>query len=242
MLEALQVWVEKLLYPNSTLEMREKLLSLQIMTSATPAEVAIARLGIPEDVQGMTIYDLASGVSPLVADLAQRGADAHGVDVLYSLPLAAIEKRFPGDLTELVSRAPDEHQALLRDLMTQAMADWRESFVADKERYHAAFLTRLPFADDTADITVSSYGISNLADQPDIFWRSIQEALRVTKPNGKFVMAPLWLMDGSSLATEHKRMLRKLQKADIGEIVIDEDVVIGKDYDASFDRLTVVKH
>jgi hypothetical protein len=241
MLEKLLSWHDKFFYPERTRRSREKDLSVNILTSASPAEIACERLAIPENVQGLTIVDLASGVSPLVADLLGRGAHAEGVDILYSLPTDSIIKRFNLDIGELVSRAPKGKGELVRAMMTEAMHEWERSFLTDKEKYHAAFLTNLPQASDIADLTVSSHGISNLAMQRDIFWGAITEAVRITKPGGKFVMAPLWQMDGSFLASEHRYMLGRLSKANLGKVIVENDLVIGNAYEAPFDRLTIIK-
>src|SRR4051812_22414312 len=69
---------------------RERIMAEFAPTSATPGRVARAYLGLPDDVTGLTIIDLASGASSLTEELRRNGARPHAVDRIYSRGEGAI--------------------------------------------------------------------------------------------------------------------------------------------------------
>lgn len=80
--------------------------------------------------------------------------------------------------------------------------------VADRIELYTADMTRLPFADDTFDLIVSSLAVHNV---PSAAGRraAIDEAVRVLRPGGRLVIADL------AFTNRHRNELRELPVSDV---------------------------
>jgi arsenite methyltransferase len=80
--------------------------------------------------------------------------------------------------------------------------------VADRIELRTADMTRLPFADDTFDVVVSSLAVHNV---PSAAGRraALDEAVRVIRPGGRLAIADLWAV------RQHTARLRELGLNDV---------------------------
>ena len=191
---------------------KEESIAAKLRISATSASGARLALGIPANASG-TIVDLASGASPLVASLATDGADAYGVDRIYSNPIQ-LQKELQILIPRILATFPPGQRAEVESIMQRSLAEFIRSYGAEGHRYLSDWLTKLSLPDSFADMTVSLNGISDLAENSDVFSQAISEALRITKPGGTFTMAPYHTSGGNHTryASTHARLTAKLQK------------------------------
>lgn len=220
----------------------EEFLTRESQMSATPSDIAHSFLGLPENVRGMTIVDLASGASSLTAELLANGADAHAVDVLYGRP--EMQKRIIDYLDRRLLTQPQDYRQQIRESENKALQNFLQSFQAQRNRYHGAYLTKLPFPDGFSDWTVSLLGISDLARYEPVMIAATFEALRVTKSGGKVVIAPLhpgnryyyWYSE------EHEALIEELRKRNVGDVIVEKGILPSSRIPLEpMNRLTVLK-
>lgn len=111
--------------------------------------------------------------------------------------------------------------------MQKTTQQFRKSFDKQRDRYKPGWLTKLPFADEFADWTVSSYGISILIEDFDVLMQSTMEAVRITKPGGTVAMIPFLTSWGSMevedrLQRTHNALFDKLVHQGIGQVIVEK--------------------
>jgi hypothetical protein len=111
---------------------------------------------IPEDVNGLTVVDLAAGTSSFVPWLLDNGADAYAVDCIYDQPLQEMLGRTKSYQDNTLDRMRGTWKKFLEDEREESMTHFSQSFQARRERFITAWLSGLPIGDNFADITVST--------------------------------------------------------------------------------------
>jgi SAM-dependent methyltransferase len=149
--------------------------------------VLIKRFDIPEDVSGLKIIDLGSGFSDLTSYFRSMGAEAYGLDIGYD------------DVGRLIDRCLKFTSSGLPSIGDIAAAAFNTG-VADEfihlyeqhpDWYIPAAMDQIPFADDTFDLTLSSFSMFGVLDKNlDVLRASLKEALRVTKKGGIVQVLP----------------------------------------------------
>lgn len=152
-----------------------------------------------------SVLDVAGGASSFVAQLRETGIRGIAVDPFYD-----------GDKEEIIAKAqqevevssfkvhairetydwsyygtPERHRKLREQSLEKFAADFRREDAAD--RYVAASLPNLPFADDTFRTVLCSHFLFLYGDQFDeAFHRqALDEMLRVAKNGGEVRIYPL---------------------------------------------------
>ena len=140
---------------------------------------------------GKRVLDCSAGASSFVARLCRQGIDAVAVDPAYDLArdqLAdvagaglrdgnAIAARFPGRFTWQWYGSVEARERM----RARALAEFLLDLAEHPDRYVAASLPTLPFADDAFDLAVCSHLLFTWADQLGIDWHlaALRELLRV---------------------------------------------------------------
>lgn len=115
------------------------------------------------------VLDVCGGVSDFTARLLQNGADAYALDYGYD------------DIGELYIRSGNRPAGL-----------FPRSIELNKERYVSGSAHNLPFDSETFDAVTSYYGIFGVIDDDlDLARDSIDEAIRVLRPEGILSVGPL---------------------------------------------------
>lgn len=211
--------------------------------SCTPSFIARDILGLKE-VKGLTIVDLASGTSGMVAELIEDGADAYGVDIVYGQPFEEFTQKSRDILTDMSSASPPGYGDKMYHYGDESLNKFTNSFQNDRDRYRAGYLTRLPLPDNFADVTTSLNGISALGDDNELTMERIYEALRITKPGGKVILAPIHTTGNpyfDHFAHEHGEMMDRLEEEGY-EIIEESGIQVNSDLLLpDFTRLTIIK-
>lgn len=221
---------------------RERSLTInRLPPTFTSVEDAMRMAGLPEDVFGLTIVDLASGGSPFVTGLLSRFANAYGVDARY--------ESFSGFITEaetslqmiaglnIKQNTPERIRKIKQDFL-----QFGESFLNNSERYIHGWLTAIPLPDDFADYVTSLTAISDMFEDYELFRTVTFEAIRIAKPGGSVIIAPF-----DSQASSHRRpatreileLTREIKRRKIGEVHYEDIQVNGAS--TEFKRLRIVK-
>lgn len=145
----------------------------------------------PDALRGKRVLDCSAGASSFVARLCRQGVDAVAVDPAYELPrdqLAevaaaglrdgnAIAASFPGRFTWRWYGSVEAREKM----RSRALAEFVLDLAEHPERYVAASLPALPFADRAFDIAVCSHLLFTWADQLGYDWHvaALRELLRV---------------------------------------------------------------
>lgn len=208
----------------------EEALVDEMLVSSTPGELVRQYLGLPENVSGLTIVDVAAGFSSLTANLIAEGAVVHAVDPRFEGGEVDI-----GQLIQNVFFNTMRHlqyypnRAYFETSLSKSLLAFKDSFLKDRQRYHAEYATRLPFPDNFSDYTVSSNGLSLLLKEPDVMLGAIKKALQVTKPGGKTILFP-WFPEGQHYIEEnvdiHERVATKIQMAGLGIPTLEGPITI----------------
>ncbi|MFK0194058.1 class I SAM-dependent methyltransferase [Kitasatospora sp. NPDC090308] len=158
--------------------------------------VELARLPGP-------VLDCPGGAAALAAEARALGCEVVAADPGYALGphrLAALAADGRATMAAAIRRDPRSHLPALRR-PEKYLRSWdraRRLFTADAtahpDRYVAAALPRLPFADGTFALTLSSY---LLFAYPAVFGpveqlRALRELVRVTAPDGEVRVFPLY--------------------------------------------------
>jgi len=165
------------------------------------------------------VLDCPGGAAALAAEARELGCEVIAADPLYALPVPALADlaRAGRDAMAAAARSdPRRHlPAVHRRAPDKYLRSWdraRALFLADAdahpERYVAAALPALPFADGVFSLTLSSY---LLFAYPELFppaaqLSALRELVRVTAPAGEVRVYPLF--DGSATACPHLPGLR----------------------------------
>lgn len=213
------------------IQTRERKIAIGFDTGTTSARDAMEALGIPKEVSGLVIVDLAAGASSLTAHLLEKGADAYAVDRLY-LDDEELKRSMDEGIARVTSRYLDLGMLDFIETTKRSREEFEGSFEKRRERYRGAWLTRLPFEDNFSDITCSLHGISNLGENFDVMWQAILEAIRITKQNGLVIIAP-FSRRGSrwgEFADAHARVTERVKSEGLGLVNVTNDGAVSFGY------------
>lgn len=151
------------------------------------------------------VLDVAGGASSFTAQLRDMGITAVAADPLYGKPAEAVlseaRKEIEVSSAKIAAAAasydwsyygsPERHRRLREASFERFAADFVREDAA--ERYVAASLPKLPFADGTFALAVCSHFLFLYADQfGETFHRdALSELLRVVRPGGEIRVYPL---------------------------------------------------
>ncbi|MFB7947310.1 class I SAM-dependent methyltransferase [Kitasatospora phosalacinea] len=178
-----------------------------VLVTSRPLDEYCASFGLTRAELGRLpgpVLDCPGGAAALAAEARALGCEVLAADPGYALGprrLAALAADGRAVMADAIRREPRRHlPADRRHRPEQYLRSWdraRRLFAADAtahpERYVAAALPRLPFADGTFALTLSSYllfaypAVFGPADQ----LRALRELARVTAPGGEVRIHPL---------------------------------------------------
>jgi len=147
---------------------------------------------LPDNLGGLRVLDLCSGMSDFAFSLRQRGALAYALDVLYG-DLAAFRLRhrrsFGAITRDVFNVEPESEQA------AEIYRSYVQGFESGLRRrpcfYVAGSATQLPFEADSFDMVTSCNGVFGALDfAPDLLLQALTEAVRVVKPGGSVQIVP----------------------------------------------------
>jgi len=190
-----------------------------------------------EDLVGKTVLDVASGVSSFCAEANARGIRVTSFDPIYSLTPEKIAERCEPDLQSVfraIGSVPTyrwtyyKNPEHMRELRKSASSTFLLDYRAHPERYISGTLPKLPFADDSFDLTLVSYFLFAYQDQLNYkFHRdSILEIMRVT--GGEARIYPTVTFEAQP--SEYVPMLRSdpaLKRFEFTEIKTDFEFLVG---------------
>ncbi|MFG3224154.1 hypothetical protein ACGF07_05140 [Kitasatospora sp. NPDC048194] len=164
------------------------------------------------------LLDCPGGAAGLAAEARELGCRVIAADPAYALPLPAVEAQALAarkSMAVAMAARPHLYPEAGRHRPERYLRSWdraRRLFTADSaahpQRYVAAALPRLPFADGTFALTLSGY---LLFAYPELFCPERQlaaliELVRVTAPDGEVRVQPLH--DGYGRRCGHLDRLR----------------------------------
>ncbi|GAA1068878.1 hypothetical protein GCM10009665_74000 [Kitasatospora nipponensis] len=149
------------------------------------------------------VLDCPGGAAGLVAEARALGCRVIAADPLYAAPRAELLARAEAARSVMAAAMPATPQRYLAarhrpyDRYLRSWDRARRLFAADRARhpgdYVAAALPRLPFADGTFALTLSSYLLFAYPDQfpPPAQLAALLELVRVTERGGEVLVHPL---------------------------------------------------
>ncbi|MET3544103.1 ubiquinone/menaquinone biosynthesis C-methylase UbiE [Paenibacillus favisporus] len=155
----------------------------------------------PGDLKGRTVLDCPGGACSFTAKARQIGIEAVAADIAYQFDPAALEAKGRLDIGHAVQHVEslgdqyrwDEFDGPegLRSERTKALTATVEDMEQHPERYVAAALPVLPFADRQFDMTLSAHFLFMYSDKLDYAFheQTVAELMRVTK--GEIRIFPL---------------------------------------------------
>lgn len=164
------------------------------------------------------VLDCPGGAAGLTAEARELGVTVIAADPLYAAPaaeLSALARAGRDSMAARMALAPQLYPAPRHLRPERYLRSWdraRRLFAADSaahpERYVAAALPTLPFADGSFALTLSAY---LLFAYPELFpperqLAGLLELVRVTAPDGEVLVYPLH--DGDSRRSPHLPQLR----------------------------------
>lgn len=164
------------------------------------------------------VLDCPGGAAGLAAEARALGVEVVATDPAYAAPLpalTALARRGRDAMAASMTAAPHLYPSARHCRPAKYLRSWdraRRLFAADTtarpERYGAAALPRLPFADGSFALTLSSY---LLFAYPELFppekqLAGLLELVRVTAPGGETRIYPLH--DGTGRRCPHLAELR----------------------------------
>ncbi|RKE20543.1 class I SAM-dependent methyltransferase [Streptomyces sp. TLI_171] len=177
-----------------------------VLVTSRPLDEYCALFGLTRAALGRLtgpVLDCPGGAAGLAAEARELGCEVVAADPGYALGphrLAALAAAGRDRMAEAIHREPARHLPARHRRPDKYLRSWdraRRLFAADAvarpERYIAAALPRLPFADGTFALTLSSY---LLFAYPAVFapadqLRALRELVRVTAPGGEVRVYPL---------------------------------------------------
>ncbi len=225
-----------------TVHEREVKLAEVIEVSTANAKQTGQELGIPNNVRGLTIIDLAGGASLLTTDLLRRGANAYALDRIYgdieALQDAVMNGYIPAVLKVLQRAAP--HRIILHQqqvaMLQQELREFLKAREEHPERYIEGWLTKLPFSDNFADRTLSHLGISRLSGDYEVLEEATMEGIRITKPGGALVIAPFPIRQDIGTVRMQRDLIGSLESQRLGRCIVES-----YRYSSPEQRLRIVK-
>ncbi|MCU7823450.1 hypothetical protein [Kitasatospora sp. DSM 101779] len=154
------------------------------------------------------LLDCPGGAAGLAAEARALGCRVVAADPLYAAPPAVLAGLALAGRDAMAARmrsTPQRYPSARHLRHDKYLRSWdraRELFAADRaahpERYVAAELPRLPFADGTFALTLSSYLLFAYPERfgPDEQLAALLELVRVTDPAGEVRVHPLHDGDG----------------------------------------------
>ncbi|WP_236328789.1 SAM-dependent methyltransferase [Paenibacillus auburnensis] len=147
----------------------------------------------PGELRGRSILDCPAGACSFTAEANRHGAMAVAADIAYSYSAEALQVKGLSDIEHTLIQLDkardnfkwDVFQSIegLRQARTEALTVSTLDRLAHQERYVAAELPVLPFADQAFDITLSAHFLFMYGDRLDVDFHleTLRELLRVTK-------------------------------------------------------------
>ncbi|MBB3127760.1 hypothetical protein FHS19_002414 [Paenibacillus rhizosphaerae] len=147
----------------------------------------------PVDLKGRTVLDCPGGACSFTAKARKIGIEAIAADIAYQFDPAALEAKGRLDIGHAVQHVEslgDQYRwdefggpEGLRSERTRALTAAVEDMKLHPERYVAAVLPVLPFADRQFDITLSAHFLFMYNDKLDYAFheQTLGELMRVTK-------------------------------------------------------------
>ena len=147
---------------------------------------------LPDNLGGLSVLDLCSGMSDFAFSLRQRGAPAYALDVLYG-DLAAFRLRhrrnFSAITRDVFKVEPYSERA--EEIYRAYVQGFASGLLRQPCFYVAGSATQLPFEAETFDLVTSCNGIFGALDfAPDLLLQALTEAVRVLKPGGSAQIVP----------------------------------------------------
>lgn len=151
-------------------------------------------VGLSEEIAGLRVLDMGTGVSLVVRELNERGAQAVGIDLKYR-DRPTLKRSFNHNFRKIKR----QYSWMNRPEVVEAAKVTGEMFfntIGEPEsQYIAASATHLPFADGVFDLALSISCHSTYflkGKRLDILQDQTTEALRVLRAGGEFRIYP-WL-------------------------------------------------
>ncbi len=128
-------------------------------------------------------------------------------------------------LEKMISNLSDSTVLVATDLSFEIMVKdrmkFKKLFPGKSIVYMACDATRLPFADRTADVTVSFFGVANMFQLVE---QGIAEAARVTGPEGVFLNGYLNVKEDSEGFRIAREMCMKQNMQGVERVFLEQDV------------------
>ncbi|MCL5114076.1 MAG: hypothetical protein M1372_02825 [Patescibacteria group bacterium] len=195
--------------PNRLINIRAAEMQIAERLGPTPmrASAVCEIFDIPQDVHDLTIVDLAAGTSSFVPYLLEQGANAYAVDRIYDKPESEIQSMTDSYTAITLDKMEPEWRKYLGDETRKAVTEFWKAFHLRRDHFVTAWLSEVPLPDDFADITTSLSGITAITLCDFLTWESlISEALRITRPQGRLLLSPLFMVGND------KRVFDKLSE------------------------------
>jgi SAM-dependent methyltransferase len=165
-----------------------------VLVTSRSFEEYLAMFAIDEaELPGRRVLDCCAGASSFVAAASARGAQAVGVDPVYAAGGAELAER-AADSHVAAGAIADQHpdrfvwdwygsRKAREEMRKRALSMFLVDFTANRDRYRAATLPRLPFDDDEFDLAVCSHLLFTWGDQLglDFHVAAIEEMARVAR-------------------------------------------------------------
>lgn len=156
-------------------------------------------LVLPKEIAGKRILDIGSGVTDSIEKFTALGALAVGVDLRYRT-LSELQKAssaFIGEIIDVMEQDPHIYSLASQIHTVQKLQEQRTSglnaITKGKGSYIAASGEKLPFKSNSFDFVYSRLCLSQIED-PKIFTKILNEAVRVTTPGGEIQITPYYSM------------------------------------------------
>lgn len=178
------------------------------------------------------VLDCPGGAAGLAAEARELGCRVVAVDPVYAVPSGELELLARGGrdtMATAIRNSPHLYPAPCRLSPDKYLRSWdraRTLFAADRaanpDRYVAAALPSLPFADGVFALTLSSYLVFAHPEHftPAGQLAALLELVRVTDPDGEVRIHPLH--DGTGLRCPHLDTLR----AELGRQGVASEVTV----------------
>ncbi|HSX18613.1 MAG TPA: methyltransferase domain-containing protein [Candidatus Saccharimonadales bacterium] len=172
--------------------LEKHIIDASIGTTATPYYHTLRAFEIKTLPLGSRILEVGSGGSDTVAHLLSAGYDAYALDPKYGdlEKLSSDIEQFLGFLMQQLHRDPATIEARIR-AERQSLQVLRASQKNQPDHYKAASSTEIPFPEGYFDFVFSQRAITSILDASrNLFLKSFEECLRVTRPDGKVEVYP----------------------------------------------------
>lgn len=147
----------------------------------------------PEELRGRSFLDCPAGACSFTAKANRCGAKAVAADIAYSYSAKVLQAKGMADIEHTLIQLDKVRDNFnwadfkstdgLKLARTEALTDNTSDRLVHEERYVAAELPVLPFADQAFDVTLSAHFLFMYGDRLDVQFHleTIRELMRVTK-------------------------------------------------------------